>query len=213
MNTAIEPVSNMTGSPVEQLKKSPLFKSISEADLQALVQVMKPQAFAAGALLFKKGDPGDAMYIILAGRVRIFTTDTGGQAFTLTYYGPGRVFGDFSLLDQQPRSASASVEEPLEALVLSRDDFMAFLPQHPSIGLAMIRHLTDRLRYITIYLNRVTAFGQWLSEGNYEQALAELSDPNTGDEEIDTLIAAFMEMIHNVREREQSLSVPSGQDN
>jgi CRP-like cAMP-binding protein len=191
-----------------QLKQSSLFKGVSMADLEALAQVMKLQSFAADTLLFKKGDPGNAMYIILAGQVRIYTDDTEGQEFTLTHYGPGRVFGDFSLLDQLPRSASASVVEPLQALILSRDDFMAFLPQHPSIGLAIIRHLTDRLRYITIYLNRVTAFGQWLSEGNYERALAELSGSNTGDEEIDALIASFMELAHNVREREQTLSAP-----
>src|SRR5262245_6968568 len=191
-----------------QLKLSSLFKGVSMADLEALAQVMKAQSFDAETVLFKKGDPGNAMYIILAGQVRIYTDDTEGQEFTLTHYGPGRVFGDFSLLDQLPRSASASVVEPLQALILSRDDFMAFLPQHPSIGLAIIRHLTDRLRYITIYLNRVTAFGQWLSEGNYERALAELSGSNTGDEEIDALIASFMELAHNVQQREQTLSAP-----
>jgi CRP-like cAMP-binding protein len=202
---------NSVSSPAqiaEQLKKSSLFKGVSVADLEALAQVMKRQSFAAETVLFKKGDPGNAMFIILAGQVRIYTEDSEGQEFTLTHYGPGRVFGDFSLLDQLPRSASASVVEPLEALILSREDFMSFLPQHPSIGLAIIRHLTDRLRYITIYLNRVTAFGQWLSEGNYEQAIAELSGSDTGDEEIDNLIAAFMDLAHNVREREKSLTTP-----
>lgn len=192
----------------EQLKQATLFKGVSTADLEALVQVMKTQSIEADTVLFKKGDPGNAMYIILAGRVRIYTVDTEGREFTLTHYGPGRVFGDFSILDQQPRSASASVVEPLQVLVLSREDFLAFLPQHPSIGLAIIRHLTDRLRYITVYLNRVTAFGQWLSEGDYERALAELAGSHTGDEEIDNLITAFIEMARNVQEREKTLTVP-----
>ncbi len=192
-----------TASIVEQIKQSSLFRSITTADLEALVQVMKQQTFPAGTSLFKKGDPGNAMYIILAGRVRIYTEDTHGQEFTLTYYGPGRVFGDFSILDQAPRSASATVEEPLEVMALSRDDFLAFLPKYPSIGLAMIRHLTDRLRYITVYLNRVTAFGERLSEGNYEQAIAELSGSNTGDEEIDRLIVAFLHMARSVQARQQ----------
>jgi len=91
----------------EQLKQAPLFKPISLEDLEALVAVMKPQSVAQGTHLFEKGDHGDSMYIVVSGLVRIYSHDERGEEFTLTNYGPGKVFGDFSLLDQQPRSASA----------------------------------------------------------------------------------------------------------
>jgi len=191
---------------VGQLKQATLFKPVTESDLEALVALMVNKAVPAGETLFNKGDQGDSMYIILAGKVHIFTTDNQGSQLTLTHYGPGHVFGDFTLLDEQPRSASAVAEEPLDLLVLTRAQFQEFLPQHPAIGLAIIRHLTDRLRYITIYLNKVTAFGQKLAEGNFDEAIAELGTNDAGDSEIDGLIAAFMRMIHNVKDREAKLS-------
>ena len=192
----------------EQLKQAPLFKPISLEDLEALVAVMKPQSVAQGTHLFEKGDHGDSMYIVVSGLVRIYSHDERGEEFTLTNYGPGKVFGDFSLLDQQPRSASALAVEPLELLVLSRQAFLDFLPAHTSIGMAIIHHLTDRLRYITIYLNKVTTFGQRLAQGQFDEALEEISESNTGDTEIDGLITAFMHMVRHVQEREEELTVP-----
>ncbi len=189
-----------------QLKQSALFKPVSESDLQALVGAMTPQAIETGTTLFNKGDQGDAMYIILSGKVHIFTLNANGDPITLAHYGPGHVFGDFTLLDEQPRSASAVTEEACDLLVLTRAQFQEFLPQHPAIGLAMIRHLTDRLRYITIYLNKVTAFGQKLVDGNYDAALAELAASEGNVSEIDGLIAAFMHMIHKVKDREAQLA-------
>jgi CRP-like cAMP-binding protein len=201
-------VNPITIKIAEQLKNTSLFKGMSVADLQALVQAMKPQYFALGDILFKRGDPGDAMYIIVSGSVRIYTRDTQGNEFTLTHYGESKVFGDFSLLDQQPRSAYAAALERTEVLVLTRDEFMAFLPQHPSVGLAMIRHLTDRLRYITVYLSKVTAFGQRLAQGEYEQAIQEIAGSNADDSEIDGLIATFTEIAQKVKERAERLATP-----
>ena len=192
----------------EQLKEAPLFKAVSLEDLEALVAMMEPQSVAKGTHLFEKGDTGDSMYIVVSGLVRIYSQDEQGEEFTLTNYGPGKVFGDFSLLDQQPRSASALAIEPLELLVLSRQGFLDFLPGHTAIGMAIINHLTDRLRYITIYLNKVTTFGQRLSQGQFDEALEEISGSNTGDTEIDGLITAFMQMVRHVQAREENLTIP-----
>ncbi len=191
---------------VGQLKQASLFKPVSEADLEALVALMVRQPVPAGETLFNKGDQGDSMYIILSGKVHIFTRDDQGDLLTFTHYGPGHVFGDFTLLDQQPRSASAVAEEPLDLLVLTRTQFEEILVQHPAVGLAIIRHLTDRLRYMTIYLNKITTFGQKLVEGNFDAAIAELGTNDSGDTEIDGLIAAFMHMVHTVKDREAKLS-------
>src|SRR5258708_39444843 len=119
----------------EQIQASPLFKGVPLSDLEALVAAMQTASYPAQTTLFRKGDPGDTMFIILSGKLRIFTYDADGHELTLTHYGPGRIFGDFSLLDQQPRSASAITEEPLEVLYLQRAAFMILLPKYPSIGL------------------------------------------------------------------------------
>ncbi|HVO41790.1 MAG TPA: cyclic nucleotide-binding domain-containing protein, partial [Aggregatilineales bacterium] len=137
---------------LEQLKEFPLFKTVTPDDLEALLKRMKVVRFPANTVLFKKGDPGDAMYLVMSGKLRIYSQDTAGQEFTLTTYGPGRIFGEFAIFDGSPRSTSAAALEPLELLALSRGDFLVFLPEHPKVGLAMINHLTERLRYITTYL-------------------------------------------------------------
>jgi CRP-like cAMP-binding protein len=205
----------MSTEIAEQLRQAPLFKGVSLPDLEALVKAMKQESYAAGSLLFSKGDPGDSLYIILSGKVKIYTHDAEGKEFTLTEYGGGKVFGDFSILDQQPRSAYATVIEAAELMTLSRDQFMAFMPTHPSLGLTIIRHLTDRLRYITVYLNKVTTFGERLASGEYERAIQEFTTvgPDEGevDTQIETLIAAFMQMARSVKDREDSLKVQESQ--
>jgi len=136
----------------DQLGKTDLFKEVDPLDLEALVSHMKEQNFPEGAVLFKAGDAGDAMYIIQAGRIRIFMHDAAHNEITLTHYGQNEIFGELSPIDERPRSASAAAAEPLGVLVLNRDDFLTFLNERPQIGLAMMRSLAQRLRNTTTYL-------------------------------------------------------------
>ena len=194
-------------SIAEQLKETPLFKGVPLADLEALVQLMQRQAFSAGSVLFEEGAAGDSMYIILSGNVRIFTRDKQNNEITLSRFGPGRVFGDFSLLDERPRSASVAAIDAVDALILHRDTFQTFMPKHPMVGLAMVRNLADRVRYATIYLDKISDFIQRLSLGEYEQAIQEISDTGSGtDDEIQGMIVSFLQMVRSVQAREQSLA-------
>jgi CRP-like cAMP-binding protein len=188
---------------VEQLQNTHLFKGVSHTDLTALVGVMQLQTFAADAVLFEKGAPGDTMYLILEGQLRIYATDPDGNQIVLTKYGPGRVFGDFALIDEQPRSAAAAAVDTLTVLALDRVQFLKFMPEHPAIGLAMLRNLADRVRYITIYLNKISDFSQRLAAGEYERALQEFMATATDDNDIKGLIAAFAEMVHSLQVRKE----------
>lgn len=190
---------------VDQLTASPLFKGVEPAALEAMLKVMTPQTIPAGTVIFKKGDPGDSMYILTSGKMRIFTTDVEGNEIVLTYFEPVRVFGDFSLLDRQPRSASAGTVNQIEVLVLSRDTFLQFLPQYPSVGLAMLRNLADRVRYITNYMNKIGDLAQRLSSGEYDRIITEITQSSEGsdDSDIKGLISAFVKMVYSVKEREE----------
>ncbi len=193
-------------SIVDQLKESALFKGVKPDDLEALVQVMKSQSFPAGHVLFEKGDVGDAMYIVLSGRVRIYTQDKYGNEITLSYQEPTRIFGDYALLDQQPRSASAIADGPIAVLALYREDFLTFLPKHPSVGLAMMRNLADQVRHITTFMSKVNDALERLALGEYEQVIQEISSSGT-DAEIQDLTKALLQMVHSVREREEKLKL------
>ncbi|MBX3066706.1 MAG: cyclic nucleotide-binding domain-containing protein [Anaerolineae bacterium] len=187
----------------ETLKQSFIFKSVSVDDLKTMIRMMKAQTFSAGTILFHKGDAGDTMYVLLKGKLRIFTTDNVGNELTLTNYEPIRVFGDFSMLDQRPRSASATALENIDVLALTRDDFMRLLPECPDLGMAMIRNLTERVRHITNYMMRVNAFAEQIGKGDYEKALQEIA-LSSDDDEIQGLIAAYAEMVRSLQRRQSS---------
>ncbi len=138
-----------------------IFRRMSPEDLRALVDRMGRRTFKQGAVLFHQGDPGDALYVVLSGRVRIYLVDAGGERKDFRDYLPYQTVGEIALLDDEPRSASASAEPdpaapgaPIELLVLHRDDFRSFLRERPIVGLDMMRDLTDRVRYTTSFLER-----------------------------------------------------------
>lgn len=191
-------------SIASQLQKTQLFDGVNYLDLLDLAQVMEVLSYPAGALVFNIGDNGDSMYVIRAGRIRIFIFDDDGQELTLMHYGIGEIFGEFSLLDNKPRSASAAAAENLEVLVLYREDFMSFLATRPRVSVAMMRGLSQRARYTTHYVEEVVHWAKRLAKGEYSQVIEEitLSEDTT---DIKALVSAFLQMARSVQEREEDL--------
>jgi CRP-like cAMP-binding protein len=191
---------------VAQLQAARLFKGIPTNDLEALIEVMEPKTFAENELLFQKGDPGDSMFLILSGSVRIFTQDADQNEITLAYLEPTRIFGDFVIFDQKPRSASAVTVAPTECLVLYRDAFLNFLPQHTFVGMVMMRNVAEQVRQVTSFLSKVNGTLDQLSQGAFEEALRQLTETTSDDAALQTLVNAYVEMIHTIRQREARLS-------
>lgn len=180
-----------------------LFKGVSEPDREALVSVMQRKHYAKGEVLFRHGDPGDSMFIILSGRVRIFTQDADGNEFTIRYL--TEMFGEFAMLDNRPRSAAADAADDLDVLMLHRDDFIAFLRERPVVGLSLMRNLVERVRYTTTYLQQVMEATRQLSQGNYEHTREFVHDDTGTEAEIQELISTFIQMVQGVRTREDTL--------
>jgi CRP-like cAMP-binding protein len=187
------------------LSDSLVFKGVSVADLRTMLGMMEPQTVAAGSILFRKSDPGDTMYVLTRGSLRIFTTDAEGNELTLADYAPVRLFGDFSMLDGKPRSASAQAVTEIEVMGLSRQEFLRLLPQCPDLGMVMIRNLTDRVRHITNYMNNVNRFVQKLAAGELEDALSAIA-LDTDDSAIRHMISTYVDMVRTVRQRQEAKS-------
>jgi CRP-like cAMP-binding protein len=134
---------------VDDLRRVPLFEELSEEELAALAEVAFPKVFQKGEIVCEKGDPGETLYIIRAGKVRIFTTDADGQEVALNIYGKGDFFGELSLLDGLPRSASVDALEEINVLALERAEFMAQLESHPKMILSILATICKRLRMTT----------------------------------------------------------------
>ena len=101
--------------------------------------------FQAGAVIFEEGDPGSRLYVIQAGQVRVVKR-TGGRAVTLARLGPGEFFGEMALLDRQPRSAAAVVDEPARILELDEAAFERLVAERGEVALRILKRLSRRLR-------------------------------------------------------------------
>jgi CRP/FNR family cyclic AMP-dependent transcriptional regulator len=128
------------------LQTLPMFAEMDESELSQLAADLKRRSFATGQAVFYQGDPGTAAYIIESGRVRIYVHAPDGQELSVVLCGPGDMFGEMSLLDSRPRSATATAMEDAVLLVLYGDDFYRHLHQSHQLALNLMLTLSTRLR-------------------------------------------------------------------
>jgi CRP/FNR family transcriptional regulator/CRP/FNR family cyclic AMP-dependent transcriptional regulator len=131
---------------IELLERVPFLAALTVGDREALAAAVKRRRFARGRAIFAKDDPGDALYIIEEGSVRIYLPSPQGADLTLAVLGAGEFFGHFALLDGGPRSASAAALQDTSALALDRADFTALLQSRPQAAMAVLASVTQRLR-------------------------------------------------------------------
>src|SRR6476619_6179880 len=132
---------------VETLRQVPLFESLDTRAAHELCELLESLDCKAGAVLFRTGDEGDAMYLIEKGKVRICVRAKDGHEVTRSELRRGAFFGELALLDGRPRSADAQVAEDARLAVLSREHFLSFVSSNPNVALEMLTALTNRLRH------------------------------------------------------------------
>jgi CRP/FNR family transcriptional regulator, cyclic AMP receptor protein len=139
-----------TGYPCHErsipLRNVPLFAGLDDAAIEKLCHFLQVEEFNAPRQLFRTGDSGDAMYVIVSGRVRITVTDADGREVILAALGPGDFFGEMAMLDGHGRSADAAVVEPGQLAVLTRENFFNFIRSDTAIAVRMLSTVTHRLR-------------------------------------------------------------------
>ncbi len=130
----------------ETLAASHLFKELSPEALAKLAGLTEARTVSAESTIFLAREPGDTMYVIGQGRVRIWLQDADAHRVTLSELGPGDFFGEMAVIDRDVRSANASTIETCTLGCLRRQVFEAFLLEHPSAALDVIRGIGGRLR-------------------------------------------------------------------
>ncbi len=123
------------------LARVPLFANCTSDEITAVASVAQESTFQPGQIIVTQGTPGQAFYMILGGRVEILRDGSSLGAF-----GPGDFFGEMSLLDQAPRSATIRSIEHTTCLMLSSWDFKSLLEKYPSIAVKLLEVLSRRLR-------------------------------------------------------------------
>jgi CRP/FNR family transcriptional regulator/CRP/FNR family cyclic AMP-dependent transcriptional regulator len=155
------------------LRNTSLFSSLSDDQLEALADRLRPRAFAKGMIIFHKDSLGRSLYLIESGKVRIFILSESGQEISVRIYGCGDVFGELSMLDGLPRSAGAVAMDETRVLTLDRDDFLALLEEYPQMAPSIISILSGRVRYTTEYAESLAFLDVY---GRVAKRLLELAD-------------------------------------
>jgi CRP/FNR family transcriptional regulator, cyclic AMP receptor protein len=128
------------------LAEVPFFALLDEGERELLATRLETVQLPAGRTVCEYGDPGDSLFIVRKGAVEVFFRDDTGGRIVLDTAGPGDFFGELSLLDGGPRSASVVVTEDLEALRLDREHLDEFLKNHPGAAISLLAAMGRRLR-------------------------------------------------------------------
>ncbi|MEE2039761.1 MULTISPECIES: Crp/Fnr family transcriptional regulator [Nocardiopsidaceae] len=130
----------------EVLRKAPLFEALDEEDTAALRSSVSEVRLGRGQTLFSEGDEGDRLYVILSGKVKLTRTAVDGRENLLGVLGPSEMFGELSLFDPRPRTASAVAVTDSVLAGLGHDDLRPFLSSRPHVSLQLLKALAARLR-------------------------------------------------------------------
>lgn len=195
------------------LEKLPLFQGVPAGLIAELAGRLERCTFQAGEALFREGDPGDSLYLLQSGRVKVVSRKVHGEELVLNELEPGEFFGEMALLDEVPRSAGVVALTRVSVLKLTRDDFFEVLSREPSVALAVLRSLSARLRFAARYIQKAIEWGQHVAAGNYSQAMGEIETVQSGvvdeiqsdEARINILISTFFQLVQGVQAREETL--------
>lgn len=184
------------------LEKVEIFAHIPTTQLEALEKTSQLRRCPKNTILFMEGDESGQLFIIRAGLVCVHTEDTEGHQLILNYMGVGECFGELSLLDGKPRSASVTAVEDCQFVCISRDAFREFMSQNPEICGALITSLTGMVRSLTVNVKDMALLDVY---GRVARVLERYSDeeqrvahPKFKHHEIASMVGASREMVSRV---------------
>jgi CRP-like cAMP-binding protein len=131
----------------EMLRTVPIFSELSDAEIGALARLTTRRRYEKDAVIFFENAPGDSLFVIVEGRVRVTILGDDGREIILSLLGPGDFFGELALIDNEPRSATTIAAQDSELLCLSRSDFEAAVREHSSITKGLLNVVVARLRH------------------------------------------------------------------
>jgi len=128
------------------LARVPVFEELTEDDLRRVADVSVPRAFAAGDVVFREGDDSDTCYVVQSGHARALREHADGRQITLATFGPGDIFGELAMFDDERRSATVEAIDDLEVIGILGPDMRRLMREHPDIAVQLSIALGRRLR-------------------------------------------------------------------
>jgi CRP-like cAMP-binding protein len=171
------------------LQGIPAFSTLGQADLSRVAEVTVPRTFQGGEAVFREGDESDTCYVVRSGHVRAVREHTDGRILTLATLGPGEIFGELAIFDEERRSATIEALDDLEVVAILGGDMRRMLRLHPDIAVKLLAALSRRLRETN---ERLTRQSFQTVQSRVAHVLAEMvaSSRSEGAPEHDVLITA-----------------------
>ena len=131
---------------VELLGRVPVFETLGHDDLVRVSEVAVPRRFAPNQVIFREGDQSDTCYIVAAGHARALREHSDGRTIALARFGPGDIFGELAMFDDERRSATVEAMDDLQAFAVMSADMRRLMREHPDIAVKLVTSLGRRLR-------------------------------------------------------------------
>jgi CRP/FNR family transcriptional regulator, cyclic AMP receptor protein len=129
------------------LERTRLFRGLHSATIQHISALSIRRSYSRGAIVFSQAGPGDALYGVVTGKIRISASSRDGREMFLNIMEPGDAFGEIALLDGRQRTATASAISPSELIIITRDHFLGLLEREPKLVSHLIQLLCERIRW------------------------------------------------------------------
>jgi CRP-like cAMP-binding protein len=143
------------GDKTNVLRSHPLFRDLESDALDQLCRYARKRTFKRGATIFAKGDPGQSLFFIIGGTVKIGVSSADGRGAIFNMVDAGEMFGEIAVLDGLARTADAIANSDCELFVIDRRDFMSLLASQPALATKLIELLCVRLRWISDHVEQV----------------------------------------------------------
>ena len=137
---------NKEASDEAVVRTAPLFSALDDESAASLRASMTLVKVSKGNTLFKEGDAGDRLFVVVEGKLKLGTSSIDGRENLLSILGPGEMFGELSLFDPGPRTATATAVTDARVLALAHDQVFGLVTQHPQVSLELLARLAQRLR-------------------------------------------------------------------
>jgi CRP-like cAMP-binding protein len=189
-----------SSSKLAVLRKHPFFSDLDPEALDQLCRYAKHATLKRGATLFAKGDPGNSLYAVITGTVKMSISSADGRSAILNIIGPGEIFGDMALLDGRARSADAIANSNCEVFIIDRREFIPFVKSQPTLAMKFIELLCTRLRQTSDQVEQIILQNL---PGRLASALIRLSEkhkPAAGGRTIAITQQEISEMVGMTRE-------------
>ncbi len=161
----------------------PVFETLAEADLARVIDVAVPRRFEANRVIFREGDESDTCYVVRSGHARAVREHADGRTISLAHFGPGDIFGELAIFDDEARSATVETLDQVDAVAILGTDFRRLLREHPDIAVKLVVSLGRRLReanerlarqsFQTVQSRVAGVLGQLVDAAQQEGAAAE----------------------------------------